>query len=54
MAGVSPQLAGGAVVDTLTLAIAAAPGVVPWRTRLDSASLISGGAAGGSVHALVT
>jgi chromate transporter len=54
MAGVSLQLAGDAVVDALTLAIAAVAGVVLWRTRLNSAWLIAGGAAVGSVHALVT
>jgi chromate transporter len=54
MAGVSLQLAGDAVVDALTLAIAAAAGVLLWRTRLNSAWLIAGGAAIGTAHALVT
>ena len=54
MAGVSLQLAGDAFVDAPTLAIAAVAGVVLWRTRLNSAWLIAGGAAIGSVHALVT
>jgi chromate transporter len=53
MAGVSLQLAGDAVVDVLTLAIAVAAGVLLWRTRLNSAWLIAGGAAIGTAHAFV-
>lgn len=54
MAGVSLQLAGDAFVDALTLAIAAAAGLLLWRTRLNSAWLIAGGAAIGTAHALLT
>jgi chromate transporter len=54
MAGVSLQLAGDAVVDVLTLAIAAAAGLLLWRTRLNSAWLIAGGAAVGTAHAFLT
>jgi chromate transporter len=50
---VSLQLAGDAVVDVLTLAIAAAAGLLLWRTRLNSAWLIAGGAAVGTAHALL-
>jgi len=53
MAGVSLQLAGDAVVDVLTLAIAAAAGLLLWRTRLNSAWLIAGGAAIGTAHTLL-
>ena len=54
MAGVSLQLAGDAFVDALTLAIAAAAGLLLWRTRLNSAWLIAGGAAIGTAHVLLT
>ena len=54
IAGVSLHLAGDAVVDILTLAIAAAAGVALWRTRVNSAWLVAGGAAIGVVHALVS
>jgi chromate transporter len=54
MAGVSLQLAGDALVDPLTVAILAAAGVALWRTQLNSAWLIAGGAAVGLVHSLAT
>jgi chromate transporter len=54
MAGVSAQLAGDALVDPLTVAVLAAAGVVLWRTRLNSAWLIAGGAAIGLIDAVVT
>jgi chromate transporter len=47
MAGVALQLARVAVVDPLTAALAAAAGLVLWRTRLNSAWLIAAGAAVG-------
>jgi chromate transporter len=50
MAGVSLQLAGDAVVDAITVAIAAAAGLALWRTRLNSAWLIAGGATIGIIH----
>jgi chromate transporter len=54
MAGVSLQLAGDAVVDALTLAIAAAAGLALWRTSLNSAWLIGAGAIVGTIHAFLT
>jgi chromate transporter len=54
MAGVSVHLAGDAIVDPLTLAVAIAAGVALWRTQVNSAWLIAGGAAIGVAHALVT
>lgn len=54
MAGVSARLAGDAVVDALTLAIAAAAGLALWRTRWSSTWLIAGGAAVGVLHTLAT
>ena len=54
MAGVGFRLAGDAVVDALTLAIAAVAGLVLWRTRLGSTWLIGGGGTVGILHALVT
>jgi chromate transporter len=54
MAAVSAQLAGDALVDLLTVAILAAAGVALWRTKLNSAWLIAGGAAVGIVHTLAT
>jgi chromate transporter len=54
MAGVSLQLAGDALVDPLTVAILAAAGVALWRTQLNSAWLIAGGAAVGLVHSLAS
>jgi chromate transporter len=54
MAGVSIQLIGDAIVDPLTLTITVIAGVALWRTRLNSAWLIAGGAAVGIVHTLAT
>lgn len=47
MAGVGVVLARDAVVDGWTLAILAASGVAVWRTRVNSAWLIGGGAVAG-------
>jgi len=52
MAGVSAQLAGDALVDPLTVTLAGAAGVALWRTRLNSAWLIAGGAAVGVIHTM--
>ncbi|MGH9116390.1 MAG: chromate efflux transporter, partial [Acidimicrobiales bacterium] len=49
IAGVSWPLARDAIVDPLTVAVAVGAGVVLWRTRLNSAWLIAGGAAIGSI-----
>ncbi|MGH9243454.1 MAG: chromate efflux transporter [Acidimicrobiales bacterium] len=54
MAGVSVQLAADAIVDPLTVAIVAVAGVLLWRTRLNSAWLIAGGAAVGIAEPLLT
>lgn len=54
MAGVSLRLAGDAVVDPLTAAIAAATALALWRTRIGSTWLIGGGAAVGLLHAAAT
>jgi chromate transporter len=54
MAGVSLQLAGDAVVDVLTLTLAAIAGLALLRTRLNSAWLICGGAAAGLLHNVIT
>jgi chromate transporter len=54
MAAVSAQLAGDALVDALTVAILAAAGAALWRTQLNSAWLIAGGAAVGIVHTIAT
>jgi chromate transporter len=54
MAGVSVQLAGDALVDLLTVVIVVAAAVALWRTQINSAWLIAGGAAVGIVHALTT
>jgi chromate transporter len=54
MAGVSLVLAGDAVVDPLTVAIAGAAGLALWRTSLNSAWLIAAGAAAGILHTLAT
>jgi chromate transporter len=54
MAAVSVQLAGDALVDPLTVAILVAAGALLWRTRLNSAWLIAGGAAIGLIDTLVT
>jgi chromate transporter len=54
MAGVGAQLAGDALVDLLTVLILAAAGLALWRTRLNSAWLIAGGAGVGLLHTLAT
>ncbi|MGH9276246.1 MAG: chromate efflux transporter [Acidimicrobiales bacterium] len=54
MAGVSAQLAADALVDPLTVALLAAAGVALWRTRLNSAWLIAGGAAIGIINTIAT
>ena len=54
IAGVSTQLAGDALVDPLTIAILAAAGLGLWRTELNSAWLIIGGAAVGIIHTIAT
>ncbi|MEW9554915.1 chromate efflux transporter [Nonomuraea sp. NPDC050783] len=54
MAGVSYQLARTAIIDPLTIAIAAISLVLLWTTRLNNAWLIGGGAAIGLAHALLT
>jgi chromate transporter len=52
MAGVSYQLARTAIVDWLTAAIAVVTLLLLWRTRLNSAWYIAGGAIVGLVHTL--
>jgi chromate transporter len=54
MAGVTGQLAGDALVDPLTVAMAAGAGLVLWRTRLNSVWLIAAGGAVGIAHAFLT
>lgn len=54
MAGVSVQLGADALVDPLTVAIAAATGLALWRTRWNSAWLIAAGAATGITHTVLT
>lgn len=54
MAGVSVQLAGDALVDALTVAVAAGTALLLWRTQLNSAWLIAGGAAIGMVNTLLS
>lgn len=54
MAGVTAQLAGDALVDPLTVVILVAAGVAVWRTRLNSAWLIAGGAVIGIIHVIAT
>jgi chromate transporter len=44
MAGVSYQLAGSAITDPLTLGIAAITLLLLWKTRLNNAWYIAGGA----------
>ena len=51
MAGVSYELAGAALVDVLTVAIALVTLFLLWRTRLNSAWFIAGGALVGLVRA---
>ncbi|MDQ3390992.1 MAG: chromate efflux transporter [Actinomycetota bacterium] len=50
MAGVSVQLVGDAIIDPLTVAVAVGAGLLLWRTQLNSAWLITGGAAIGLVN----
>ncbi len=52
MAGVSLQLGVDAIVDPLTIALAAAGGIVLWRSALNASWLIAGGAAVGVVASL--
>jgi chromate transporter len=54
MAGVSYQLGRAAIVDWLTAAIAVVTLVLLWRTKLNSAWYIAGGALIGLAHALLT
>lgn len=54
MAGVSVQLAGDAIVDALTVAVAAGTALLLWRTQLNSAWLIAGGAAIGMVNTMLS
>lgn len=54
MAGVSLRLAGDAVGDALTLAIALAAGLALWRTKLNSTWLIAAGATIGIAHTVAT
>ena len=51
MAGVTVQLAGDALVDPLTVVVGVAALAVLWRTKLNSTSLIAGGAIVGLLHA---
>ena len=51
MAGVTARLAGNAVVDPLTAAIAVVTWVLLWRTRLNSTWYVAGGAAIGLLQA---
>ena len=53
MAGVTGQLGREALVDVLTVALAAAAGLLLWRTKLNSAWLIAAGAGVGVVHSLI-
>ncbi|MEV0381719.1 chromate efflux transporter [Nonomuraea sp. NPDC050643] len=54
MAGVSYQLARTAIVDPLTTAIAVIALVLLWKTTINNAWLIAGGAAVGLAHTLLT
>ncbi|MDQ3738225.1 MAG: chromate efflux transporter [Actinomycetota bacterium] len=54
MAAVSAQLAADAIVDAVTVTVAAGAGLLLWRTQLNSAWLIAAGAAIGLVHAWLT
>ncbi|HEX4816800.1 MAG TPA: chromate efflux transporter [Nonomuraea sp.] len=54
MAGVSYQLGRTAIVDALTAVIAVATLALLWRTRLNNAWYIAGGALIGLAHTLVT
>ena len=53
MAGVTLQLGRAAIIDPLTAVLAAASLLVLWRTRLNSAWLIGGGALVGLGHVLL-
>jgi chromate transporter len=53
MAGVSFQLARAALVDVLTVAVAVVTLLLLWRTRLNSAWYVAGGAAIGVLHTLL-
>jgi chromate transporter len=53
MAGVTLQLGRDALVDPLTVAVALSAAVVLWRTRLNSAWLILGGAVAGQMAGLL-
>lgn len=53
MAAVGAELAGDALVDPLTVAILVAAGVALWRTQVNSAWLITAGAAVGVLHSLL-
>ncbi|MCD0452405.1 chromate efflux transporter [Actinocorallia sp. API 0066] len=54
MAGVTWQLAGSAIVDPLTAAIAAVTLLLLWRTSLNSAWYLAAGAAVGLAHTVLT
>jgi chromate transporter len=54
MAGVSYQLARTAIVDPLTVAIAVVTLVLVWRTKINNAWYIAGGALVGLAHSLLT
>jgi len=54
MAGVSWQLARTAIVDPLTAAIAALTLLLLWRTKLNTAWYIAGGALIGLAHTALT
>lgn len=54
MAGVSWQLARTAIVDPLTAAVAAATLLLLWRTKLNNAWYIAGGALIGCAYTLLT
>jgi chromate transporter len=53
MAGVTAQLARGALIDPLTVTVAAVAGLLLWRTRLNSAWYIAAGAAIGAAVTLL-
>lgn len=50
MAGVLVDLAGDALVDVITVAVAAVGVIVLWRTKVNSTWLVAGGAAIGFLH----
>lgn len=53
MAGVTIQIAGDGVVDPVSLCLAAVAALLLWRTKLNSAWLVIGGAAAGVLAALL-